>query len=281
MMLDRNQVTTTEVLAWQGLHLLHAQPSTCSQKVRLMLGELELEWQSHPVNLMRHENHTPWFLGINPRGVVPVLVHDGVVHIESNDIIRYLDERFAGPDNSYFFPDGSARAAEAQALLDMEDALHNDLRLLTIRFGPLSLKNDAQIKKLETNGQYDEKRAQEVRWWRDKLEHGIGDGETRAAVTRYRDTFVALEERLQDGPWLMGERISIVDLSWYVNLQRLARIGYPLSRHARLFELFRRLSARPASRADAAHAGSRAAAFAFGLVRIKNRLAGTALSRYL
>ena len=34
---------------------------------------------------------------IDPRGLVPVLVHDGGVHIESNDIIAYLEKTFAQP----------------------------------------------------------------------------------------------------------------------------------------------------------------------------------------
>ena len=281
MILSQDNVTTREVLDWKGLHLLHAQPSTCSQKVRLILGELALDWESHPVNLMRHENHTPWFLGINPRGVVPILVHDGVVHIESNDIIKYVDNAFATEDNSYFFAEGSTQAEEAQSLLDLEDDLHNDLRLLTIRFGPLPIKSEADIKAQEENGEYDEKRAEEVRWWREKQSNGISEDETRSAVQRYRDTFTRLDERLANGPWLMGERISIVDLSWYVNVQRLVRLGYPLARHAHLADWFERLSARPAFRADAAHGGSRAAKLVFGLVRFKNRLTGAAMSRYL
>ena len=84
MIIPSDKVTTREALDWEGLHLMHFQGSTCSQKVRLMLGELGLNYQSHPVNLLKQENATPRFLGINPRGVVPVLVHDGVVHAASS-----------------------------------------------------------------------------------------------------------------------------------------------------------------------------------------------------
>ncbi|MEM7437292.1 MAG: glutathione S-transferase N-terminal domain-containing protein, partial [Myxococcota bacterium] len=91
MQLPDQQVTTDEVKSWKGLHLLHFQGSSCSQKVRTFLGAKGLEYVSHHVNILRDENATPWFVGINPRGVVPVLVHDGVVHIESNDIMAYLD----------------------------------------------------------------------------------------------------------------------------------------------------------------------------------------------
>ena len=86
-----SDILTTEVLEWKGLNLFHFQSSSCSQKTRILLSEKGVEWESHPINLMTHENFTHWFLGINPRGLVPVIVHNGEVHIESNDIMRYID----------------------------------------------------------------------------------------------------------------------------------------------------------------------------------------------
>lgn len=91
MIVSDEQITTREVAAWRGLHLLHFQGSSCSQKVRVLLREKGLVWVSHPVNLAADAHVSPWFLGVNSRGVVPVLVHDGVVHVESNDILEYLD----------------------------------------------------------------------------------------------------------------------------------------------------------------------------------------------
>ena len=71
--------TTTEVLQWEGLHLFHFESSTCSKKVRTVLALKELSCTLHHVDLTTHENKTEYFLGINPRGLVPVLVHDGKV----------------------------------------------------------------------------------------------------------------------------------------------------------------------------------------------------------
>ena len=84
MIIPDEQVATREVTTWRGLHLIHFQSSSCSQKVRVLLREKALDWVSHHVDLGREEHVSPWFLGINPRGVVPVLVHDGVVHVESD-----------------------------------------------------------------------------------------------------------------------------------------------------------------------------------------------------
>ena len=90
-------IKTREVLDWKGVHVLHFMGSSCSQKLRIFLNLKGIEWQSHIVDLFTNENFRPWFLGINPRGLVPVLVHDGAVHIESNDIIAYLERAFPTP----------------------------------------------------------------------------------------------------------------------------------------------------------------------------------------
>ena len=77
--------------------------SSCSQKVRILLAEKELEFERHHVDLITCENATEEFLSINKRGLVPILVHDGEVHVESNDILQYIDETFEAGDSQSFF----------------------------------------------------------------------------------------------------------------------------------------------------------------------------------
>ncbi|KAL8504737.1 hypothetical protein ACS0TY_016061 [Phlomoides rotata] len=43
------------------------------------------------------KDKSPKFLEINPKGTVPVLVHDGKIIVESLDIIKHIDEAFPGP----------------------------------------------------------------------------------------------------------------------------------------------------------------------------------------
>ena len=122
-------IFTREVLGWNGVHVLHFVGSSCSQKLRIFLNLKNIAWHSRPVDLPNNENFKPWFLGINPRGLVPVLVHDGAVHIESNDIIQYLEKVFPKPR---LIPAGHEN--EVAALLRHEDDLHLDLRTLSFRF---------------------------------------------------------------------------------------------------------------------------------------------------
>ena len=65
------------------LELYHNGMSTCSQKVRFCLAEKGLDWTDHHMDLRAGEQHLPDYLRINPNGVVPTLVDDGRVIIES------------------------------------------------------------------------------------------------------------------------------------------------------------------------------------------------------
>lgn len=247
MIVSEGQVTTREVAAWRGLHLLHFQGSSCSQKVRVLLREKGLVWESHPVNLAADAHVSPWFLGINPRGVVPVLVHDGVVHIESNDILEYLD-RLPSPA-SPFFPQTAEELALVRRDLEHEDSLHTDLRNITMGFlvpRRLARKSGKTLERWEREGRADPKRALEVKWWREYAERGVPPEAARASVEVHRRVFEDLDRRLAASGWLMGDRLSVLDIAWFITVRRLRTAGYPMGRHPRLDAWYRRLSKRPA-----------------------------------
>ena len=71
--------------------------SVCCQKVRITLREKGLDWDAIRVDLFASEQYDPKYLKLNPKGVVPTLVHDGVPVIESTLICEYLDETFPDP----------------------------------------------------------------------------------------------------------------------------------------------------------------------------------------
>jgi glutathione S-transferase len=76
------------------LELYHAGLTACSKKTRLCLREKGIPYVSHFVNLKKFEQHKPDYLKLNPNGLVPTLVHDGVAIIESTVINEYIDEVF-------------------------------------------------------------------------------------------------------------------------------------------------------------------------------------------
>ena len=249
MQLDDKDIRTREVTQWQGLHLLHYDLSSCSQKVRILIGELGIDYVSHPVNLMRDEQRTDWYLGINPRGLVPVLVHDGVVHIESNDIIEYLDQQFAASGSS-LLPVNDAERQQMHELMDLEDTLHPDLRTVTFTYLAPDPSDHAPSVAADDFGY----------------------------IARFHDALTRLDDRLQDQPYLLGERMTLADISWFITLYRLRLAGYPFTNHPRLEEYFSRICSRQAFRKEVA-AGPLPIRLAGAVYRRVNRLFRRSLSR--
>jgi glutathione S-transferase len=84
------------------LVLYHTPHSTCSQKVRMVLHEKDVPFEEVRIDLGKKEQLKPEYLAINPNGVVPTLVDDGVSIIESSVICEYLDEKY--PQNRWHPP---------------------------------------------------------------------------------------------------------------------------------------------------------------------------------
>jgi len=229
-----SDIKTREVLGWKGIHVLHFAGSSCSQKLRVFLNLKGIAWQSHPVDLPAYENMQPWFLGINPRGLVPVLVDDGAVHIESNDIIQYLEMKFPEPR---LIPPGHEN--EVASLLHHEDDLHLDLRTLSFRFvfaPPGPPKSAEALESYKANGAgtvrgaIDREKQVQLDFWQRAAKEGFTDERARVSALRFRAEFDALEKRLAKHPYLMGDNLSVLDIAWLIYQHRLSLGGYPFAR---------------------------------------------------
>src|SRR3989304_3262805 len=78
------------------LTLYHGRTSVCAIKARIMLAEKSLEWRGELLTL-RGDQFDPEYLKLNPNAVVPTLVHDDKVIIESAVILYYLNDAFPNP----------------------------------------------------------------------------------------------------------------------------------------------------------------------------------------
>ena len=242
-------IYTREVLEWKGIHLFHFGGSACSQKTRVFLNIKGIEWESHLVDLSAQENYRAWYLGINPRGLVPTLVIDGEVHIESNDLLIELERRYPEPT---LIPRG--REAEIGALLKHEDDLHLDLRTLTFRFmrpykGPFRSAEALDQYRAGGSGtvlgKADANKQREIEFWESAAD-GIPDDAAKRSTEAFIEALSKLDEDLADQPYLLGERLTVLDIAWFIYANRLSLVGYPLEvLHPRVNAWFRGLAERP------------------------------------
>ena len=73
--------------------------SSSSYRVRIALNLKGIDYEQAPVHLVRNggEQNHPAYREINPLGLVPALVHDGQVVVQSLAICEYLEETFPMP----------------------------------------------------------------------------------------------------------------------------------------------------------------------------------------
>ena len=243
-------VKTKEVLDWKGLHVFHFPFSSCSQKTRIFLNLKGAQWESHPIDLMGNENLTPWYLGVNPRGLVPCIVDDGDVHIESNDILVHMEQKI--PEPQLIPPD---QAEEAAALLELEDKLHLDLRALSFRFvfnppgppkGPEELATYAKEGSGTVGGKKDGRVDIEIGFWETYAKEGITDEVATKAAANFKRVFGEIDARLASRPYILGDTLSAVDIAWFIYTNRLEHAAYPFERlHPNLWAWYGKLLQRP------------------------------------
>ena len=97
------------------LKLYHGTTSVCAVKVRLVLAEKRLEWESELLNLQRGEQMRPEYLALNPNGVVPTLVHDGNAVIESA-VLRLRPSTLGSLTYGFLYIGNSSRRALSCAI---------------------------------------------------------------------------------------------------------------------------------------------------------------------
>ena len=225
----------------KGIHLWHSGMSNCSQRCRITLAEFGQEFESHLVNPQKGEHATEAFHQVNPKGVVPALIHDGILIIESTDIIDYLDSTFG---------DSVLRPAhlEAQIAESLEHASQSQLALKYCTFefffqhGPQASDEVFQqiIAGLHSKVMQD--------FW-----HEYRDGFPRERihemVGRAHDDFLCREAVLEDGrEWMAGDQFSLADIAWMPNFHRFDLLRWPLNQYPNLMRWFETASARPSYR---------------------------------
>jgi glutathione S-transferase len=226
------------------LELYHNAASTCSQKVRLVLAEKALSYESHAVDLIGGAQHDPDYVKLNPNHVVPTLVHDGAVFIESSLINEYLDDAF--PDAPMRSADPVKRHAARLWVKRIDEKVHPKAGVITFAIGPrkliLSQPEEVREKNIASipNPAYRAAR-------RSVIEHGVKAPEFEAAVHAFVDLIDDMQSALEPGAWLSGEAFGLADacvLPYVLRLDHLAMTPL-IEARANVADWYARVQARP------------------------------------
>ena len=253
----------------KGVHLFHYGGAPCAQRVRFALHEKGLvrgrevrfdaadpaacegqdgAWVSRQVSLVKKDHMTPAYAAIQPDLVVPALVHDGELHIESMDIIAYLDNAFGG---SPLVPTHDSQALQdANELTQLGKELHRSIRFVTFRWGlrglaRLSGKEEANLKDLLNDKPDGESLLDFYQGYDQK---SIPEDVYLGHLEKLNSAFAAHEKRLDDGrQFLIGDSLSMADVIWAMKTLRLTECDYPFEQcFPNYYKWYQRISNRPA-----------------------------------
>jgi len=227
-----------------ALALYHNDMSSCAQKVRLLLAEKGLEWESRHLDLRAGEHQKDWYIRLNPRAVVPTLIDGDIVVPESNVINEYLDERFPDPPMKPADPFGRARMRLWTKQLD--EGVH-DAGIAILSFGvafrhQYISRGEAGQEMLES---IPDPAKRERR--RDVIEKGLDSPHFKIAIARLLTLYRDMDKALADHEWLAGDGYSIADAAftpYVVRLEHLDVMGL-LDPTPRTAGWYRRIKARP------------------------------------
>ncbi|KAL1758638.1 glutathione S-transferase [Schizophyllum commune] len=86
------------------LKLYGADLSTTTPMVALVLHELNVPFEYHPVDMMKGEHKAPEYVKHQPFGSVPYIDDNGFIMFESRAICRYLCRKYADRGGRELFP---------------------------------------------------------------------------------------------------------------------------------------------------------------------------------
>lgn len=211
------KTTDPGINSMSGLHLYQFFMSNCAQRVCLTLEEKGLDWTPHSINLFRGENNREEYYRINPRGLVPALVHDGVVITESIDILRYLDEHFPEPS---LYPADPEQRRQVDEWMDLATENHVGV-IKTYMYSSTGVS-----KKSEAMDQYrDEQEDPQLVEFHAEAVGGFSESRVLAAERELFAFFDRLERELGQHRWLVGDEFSYADIAWFVQYFLMLRLG--------------------------------------------------------
>lgn len=223
------------------LLLYHNDMSVCAQKVRLALAEKRLNYEQKHLDLRAGDQKRPDYMKLNPNGVVPTLVHDDTVIIESTIINEYLEDAF---------PEHPLRPQEPGAIARMRYWTKQIDAGIFAATGTMSMS-------IAFRHQFDPKVVEAIAKarpaaWRERFrlfEMGIDNPNMPGAVRRMNQMVGDLDATLSDGrAWIVGEDYTLADVAYapyFTRLDHLTFLDHMLEQRPHAAAWYARTKARP------------------------------------
>lgn len=221
------------------LTLYHNAMSTCAAKVRMVLSVKGLEWEGVHLDLRAGDQQKPEYVKLNPNKVVPTLVHEEAVIIESNVICEYLDDVFT--ERPVRPNDLVERAKMRLWTKQLDEGVHGATSIISncIAFRYQHLEKTPEAIETYLNNVANPIRRERLRRM---IELGMDAPDFEYGVTRFEKLLDDMDAALEKGPWLTGNEFSLADISYASYMARLQHLGFG-----------ERIAARPRTAEWAAH----------------------------
>ena len=232
------------------LELYHHGSSVCAAKVRMVIREKDLDWTGHYIDIMKGDQFDPGYMKLNPKAVVPTLVHDGEVICDSTIICEYLED--ISPDKPLRPADPLERTRVLYWTKAVDEELHPACGFVTFlcshrhtvwRLGEEGVKKflDSTPALSVTANWHEVKK--------DIIMNGfkaVGAGEKLKLYDLYLHK---MEETLATRTWLAGDKFTFADIALTPYINRLDMMSmsamWQNGRLPRVADWFERIKSRP------------------------------------
>ena len=200
------------------IELYHNDMSVCAQKVRFTLAEKKLAWEGHHLNLRAGDQQEPEYLKLNPNAVVPTLVDDGNIIIESTVICEYLDDAYLEPKLKPVNALGRARMRLWTKQLDegVHAATSVVSSVIAFRYQKLAIGMEALE---EFHKKMPDPVKREKSW--ENVTKGVESRFFPEAIQRFDKLLADIEASLKESSWLAGNEFSLADIGYAPYITRL------------------------------------------------------------
>ena len=235
--------------AADGLIVYDHFESVCCHKVRIVLAEKAVphEIRHVPLEDGSHLGPDSELLRVNPKGVVPVIVHRGRTITESSIILEYLEDAFPQPALMPSDPYWRARRRLWARWIDEEMHVPH---VAVISFAVCYGKAFRQMLGSQENVDAYLDSIPDARLrasHRASFQDTLDSPELRRALHAWAAFLRVMDDTLAEVPWLAGPDYSLADIDVIPYLWRLRNLGLDRmwADRPRIADWLRRVSSRP------------------------------------